>query len=149
MSRLAEMQRAESAYARVREVSRIADTSERAVYARRSNDLAAMILSDGLGQTLAYLRSKAKNRESAAQRAHYRLYQDASAWVMSRQGFATAPAQPAAGANPPPPDLLSALMTQDVNYYRRATVELLAYATWLKRFVEAELGAELEERVSE
>jgi len=45
------------------------------------------------------------------------------------------------------PHLLAVIMDErnDTAYYRRATTEAIAYATWLKRFVEGEFPKEAQE----
>jgi CRISPR-associated protein Cmr5 len=83
----------------------------------------ADIQSNGLGQTLAFWKSKPKDKENAI------LYDHVSTWVCERlnewQGK----------------DLLTQLIAANTTTadYRRATAEAQAFLIWLKRFAEAEL----------
>lgn len=87
--------------------------------------LPALVLTNGLGQTLAFLRAKGKGPGNAPQT----LYQHISEWVIDQVG-------PGTGS------LLEWLLKQDSSTYRRATTETLAFLNWLKRFAEAELKIE-------
>ena len=91
------------------------------------------VLTNGLGQTLAFLLSKAKGKHDTP---HGALYTHLSNWI----------------ANPYPDDasakprfeqdkLLEWLIDpkQGSDVYRQITVEVIAYLNWLKRFAEAEL----------
>lgn len=79
--------------------------------------LPAMLLANGLGQTLAFVSSK------RGEMSHGTLYRQLEAWLNSeiqREG-----------------DLLSWIVEADLPTYRLAHREALAYVEWLKRFVEA------------
>ena len=86
----------------------------------------SLILTNGLGQTLAFLRSK-------SDRPHFQLlYQHLADWVGSK-----------VRANS---DLLHWLVKNATSQqYRLATMEALAWLQWLKRFAEAELPKGREE----
>jgi CRISPR-associated protein Cmr5 len=78
----------------------------------------ADIQTNGLGQTVAFWRSKGDSQ-------HKTLYRHLSNWVMqemSEQG-----------------DLMRWITQTDSRRYRQATVEALAFLVWLKRFAQAEL----------
>ncbi len=90
-----------------------------------------LILTNGLGQTLAYLRSKGKDDPK---KEHYIIFQQLSYWTMSQ----VAPESQNQS-------LLDWVLQTDSTAYRRATAEALAYLSWLKRFAEAELPTEEEE----
>ena len=87
-----------------------------------------LVLTNGLGQTLAFLRSKGKNDPSDE---HTILFNHLSQWTMSQ----VAP-------NVNNQNLLDWILNNDSTAYRRATTEALAYLSWLKRFAEAELPTE-------
>lgn len=89
-----------------------------------------LVLTNGLGQTLAFLKAKGKNNQ---QNEHTVLFRHLSTWTMRQ----VAPSV----SNP---DLLEWLLMNDSVAYRRATTEALAYLAWLKRFAEAELPTEEE-----
>jgi len=95
--------------------------------------LPALVLTNGLGQTLAFLRAKGKGKVNAPQT----LYNHLSEWVMGE----VAPGQQ--------DSLLEWLMQKDSATYRRATTEALAFIVWLKRFAEATLKAEEPDRGEE
>ena len=83
----------------------------------------ADVLTNGLGQTLAFLKAKGKGEHKA-------LSKHLSRWVCPQMGWTQND------------DLLRKLTEPDAgsDVYRRATAETLAYLVWLKRFAEAELG---------
>jgi CRISPR-associated protein Cmr5 len=86
-------------------------------------------LTNGLGQTLAFLCSKGKKEgRFKADSEHAALYRHISKWVAKEMDW---------GGD----DLLTRLIDEDTGSddYRRATTETLAYLVWLKRFAEAEL----------
>ena len=78
----------------------------------------ADIQTNGLGQTLAFWRSKGKPE-------HNTLYRHLSTWVIREMGEQG--------------DLLQWITSTDSVRYRQATVEALAFLVWLKRFAQAEL----------
>jgi CRISPR-associated protein Cmr5 len=85
--------------------------------------LPAMIKSQGLAPTLAFLDAKGKPHHKAA---HSHL----SRWVLGQLGAGNEQS------------LLEWVIKQDSAMYRRATTEAIEYLTWLKRFAEAsDLGS--------
>jgi CRISPR-associated protein Cmr5 len=98
-------------------------------YKSLARSLPADILTNGLGQTLAFLCSKGKKDSRFKDDSeHATLYQHVSAWVVREMEWGS-------------DDLLDRLIDENTGSddYRRATVETLAYLVWLKRFAEAEL----------
>lgn len=83
-------------------------------YGREMKGLPAMLLVNGLGQTLAFLRAKGKSD----------VYADLSRGVGPRLRLEG--------------DLLVEVTRMDVATYRLAQAEALALLAWLKRFAEAE-----------
>ena len=97
-----------------------------------------LVLTNGLGQTLAFLLSKAKRYDPSARRkpearAHDLLYTHLSRWVLEQLRVGVGQGQG---------DLLEWVLSTDSAGYRRATAEALAYLNWLKRFAEAKLPTE-------
>jgi CRISPR-associated protein Cmr5 len=86
--------------------------------------LPALIQSDGLGQTLAFLKAKDKNKGNTE---HIEAYSNISNWISIEFDFKYKQGE----------TLLEWLLTQETPMYRRATAEALAYLNWLKRFAEA------------
>lgn len=127
----AEQLRAKEAWTRVREVT--GQPGWRKEYGQLARSAPAMILSNGLGQTLAFWRAKGyKNRQpkDGGANPHARLLEHVSAWVLSQLD-----AQNNDG-------LLGWVMDAKTTTddYRLATAEAMSFLTWLKRFAEAELG---------
>jgi len=89
------------------------------------------VLANGLGTALAFLKAKGGNDPSAEQEVLYRYI---SQWVTAQLWGGSGDA-----------NLLSRIINSpDVNDYRRATREALAFVVWLKRFAEAEFDAKPE-----
>jgi CRISPR-associated protein Cmr5 len=86
--------------------------------------LPALIQSDGLGQTLAFLKAKDKNKGNTE---HIEAYSNISNWISIEFGITYKQGE----------TLLEWLLTQETPMYRRVTAEALAYLNWLKRFAEA------------
>jgi len=94
--------------------------------------LPALIITNGLGQTLAYLKSKGKG-EDPDKNPHERVYRDIEGWLNSRVKWR------AKG------DLIERVISLDSNNFRYVTQETLAFLSWLKRFADAVLPKEDEE----
>jgi CRISPR-associated protein Cmr5 len=92
-------------------------------YGALAQKLPTLILTNGLGQALAFLRAKGKGKDNE----HQLAYDHVSRRVKAQMNVTD------------DKSLLEWLLTQDSATYRRATVETLAYLNWLKRFAEAEL----------
>ncbi len=86
----------------------------------------ADVMTNGLGQTLAFMLAKGKGKD--ADSAPSLLYRHLSEWVCPKMGWGQA-------------SLLEKLIEPNSksDVYRRATTEALAYLVWLKRFAEAVL----------
>jgi CRISPR-associated protein Cmr5 len=119
---LLEQKRARYAWDRVNEVK---DGSFRKEYKALARSAGADIQTNGLGQTLAFWKSK---RDSEA---HSNLYDHVSNWVGKQlhESWDTA-------------DLLAKLTEREtsIDQYRQATTEAAAVLVWLKRFAEAEIA---------
>lgn len=120
-----EQERAKFALSRVQDVAR-EERGIAASYRQEVMGLPAMILTNGLGQTLAFL--KAKSEGGRKRNEHAAAYRHLDWWVRTQL---------------PPSlegDLLEAITRMDVSTYRLAQSEALAVLGWLKRFAEAELA---------
>ena len=124
-----DQKRAKQAWEDIQKVNEL-PTDLKKSYGSLARRVPMLILTNGLGQTLAYLRSKGKDDPK---KEHYILFEQLSRWTMS---------QVAPDSNNQ--KLLDWVLQTDSAAYRRATVEALAYLGWLKRFVEAELPTEEE-----
>lgn len=87
---------------------------------------ASDIQSIGLGQTLAFWRAKGKEH-------HLAIYGHLSGWVKQQMNL---------GADVDLRDWVAQSAT--TTEYSRATVEALAFLSWLKRFAEADLEGEIQ-----
>lgn len=116
-----EQKRAKAAWDDVLEVKR--EDSFRREYLALVRGAPADVLTNGLGQTLAFLKAKGKGEHKA-------LSKHLGRWVCPQMGWAQ------------DDDLLRKLTEPGAgsDVYRRATAETLAYLVWLKRFAEAELS---------
>jgi CRISPR-associated protein Cmr5 len=117
-----EQERANKAWECIREVK---DKDYADKYGSLARKAPSLVQTNGLGQTLAFLLSKAKDNE------HQALYGHLSEWVATDQ----------MGWEKP---LMEEVISRDSADYRRATAEAMAFLMWLRRFAEAELG-EVEE----
>jgi CRISPR-associated protein Cmr5 len=133
--RTKEQRRAASAW---RDVAEVTGEAVRKSYGSTVKKMPMTILTNGLGQTLAFLRAKATPKQgkkpSPENLAHDHAYKQVSRWV-TKDIYNVA-----ADVN-----LLQRIIGveghdggSDSNTYRRATAETLAYVGWLKRFVEAQ-----------
>jgi CRISPR-associated protein Cmr5 len=93
-------------------------------YAREAKKLPIRIMAAGLGQALAFLLAKAKDKKPNLRRLHDNL----TDWVINKRPM-TAKA---------PGSLMESILAGDSDFLRRATDEALAYLLWLNRFAEAE-----------
>lgn len=130
-----DQQRARAAWEDIAAVSQRSEDFKKK-YGSLARKVPSLILTNGLGQTLAFLRVKAKcheppQRRSAEAQAHGEVYSHLSAWTMGQVA-------PNAGQQ----TLLDWVMANNSAAYRRATTETLAFLVWLKRFAEAELPTE-------
>jgi len=118
-----EQERAARAFQDVQEAIKL-DEKDRKKYGPLAKKLPSYILTNGLGQALAFLQAKGKKKPGDP---HIVLYQQISEFVGGDK------------------DLLSKVMKADSVEYRRLTAKTMAYLNWLKRFAEAEadkLGTE-------
>lgn len=127
-----EQERAASAWDNVNQLDGAGEKTQKK-YGSLARGLPAMIQTNGLGQTLAFLRAKGKGDPQDHQQM---LYDHVAKWGFKRlTGNNKAKQLPDAGRSTA--DLLEWLIHNDSAVYRRATTEALAYALWLRRFAEA------------
>jgi len=97
---------------------------EQQEYAREARKLPIRIMTAGLGQALAFIFAKAKNKK----RSFEKLLEHLTEWVINECQI------PAKKQN----SLIESIIEGDPDFLRRATDEVLAYLVWLNRFAEAE-----------
>ncbi|NWF75601.1 MAG: type III-B CRISPR module-associated protein Cmr5 [Nitrospirae bacterium] len=86
-----------------------------------------MIITNGLGQTLAFLKSKGKND---ANKPEEKLYKDIEGWLNKRVQWN------AKG------ELMEKVISLPNDKFRYATAEALSFLSWMKRFADAVLPKE-------
>lgn len=94
------------------------------------SEMPAMIHMSGLGQAAAFYRSKGKGDDAKA-RARLCVYNLLSGWLCQA-------GQPYESK----PDLLAGITTGDMQTYRLAQAEAMAYMDWTKKFATAFIEAE-------
>ncbi len=118
-----EQQRAKAAWADIQAVDRKSVDVKRK-YRSLVLKLPVMILTNGLGQALAFLKSKGKdNRDDP----HEIVYSHLQAWLFREIRWADANQ----------PTLIERIFNTTSETYRQATSEALSYLHWLRRFAEA------------
>lgn len=128
MSRHVDRERAQLAWKCVDEVKK---NGWRQDYRSDVRGLPAMVQTSGLAQTLAFYRSKAGNDARGR-------YGTVAAHLCQSLASARIPATPR--------EAQQELLKLDAARYRAATVEVMAFLQWLKRFAEAEIEDKKEER---
>jgi len=93
-------------------------------YARGAKKLPTRIMAAGLGQALAFILAKAKDRKPNLKQLH----EDLTDWVIKQRPMSAKK----------PNSLMESIIEGDSDFLRRATDEVLAYLVWLNRFAEAE-----------
>ncbi len=88
-----------------------------------TNGMPGMVIANGLGATLAFLRAKGKG-------VHEEVYKSLQGWLIDKSE--TMPWE-----KREEPDLLKRLMVEDSSVYRAAQAEALEYLSWLKRLAKA------------
>jgi len=131
-----EQKRALSALNRIKEISKEISNKNNEIkklFSSYINRLPSSIVMNGLGQALAFEKSKSKkdgNKDSPASYAHKLIYETISKWLTSEDGI----------YNKGEKDLITAIMESDQETYLLAQVEALAYIQWLKMFSASYLG---------
>lgn len=107
-------------------------------YASLAKSAPADIMSNGLGQTLAFWRAKGMENgkpKKNGNTGHWKIYSQVSEWVVKEMSITHRSS------------LLGWIMSEGIQDegqytntadYRRATGEAIAFLIWVKRFVEAE-----------
>lgn len=133
LRRSLEQQRAKAAWEAVAQVRKRGAAGKFAgEYTGLARSAPTDIQTNGLGQTLAFLRAKGfehgrRNPDSA----HAQLLDDISGWLRGHLKL---------DGNRDVVEWI--VMAAETGAYRRATVETLAFLAWLRRFAEAELGSD-------
>lgn len=113
--------RADFAYNKIAEVNGWQDSKKKSDYRSYVRGFASMILQNGFGQALAFLRSKGKEDLTDP---HNILYKHINEWLSKGDNDF---------------DILEKIRTENSDKYRQYTKETLALLVWLRKFAEAEL----------
>lgn len=127
-----EQERGRYAWECIEKVSKLSD-KEQKEYRSLARGLNAMIQTNGLGQTLGFLKAKGK-----AGNFYYLLLEHLTGWMCNPDHFHASNSAVMNGKY----DGLLRWVTDGATGnadYRRAMVECLAFGNWLRRFAEAEL----------
>ncbi len=115
---------------RIRDLQNTDDGHQwKAKYGTLVRKMPSYILTNGLGQTLAFLKARGRSEPDSE---HEILYEQLSGWLRERLSIND--------------DILGWIIQHaDSRQYRYATMETLAFLQWLKRFAEAILPKGREE----
>jgi CRISPR-associated protein Cmr5 len=117
-----EQRRAAHAWRAVQEISK-EDEKAKKEYAGEAKKLPMRIQAAGLGQALAFIVAKAKDKKPHLEKLHKHL----TGWAKERPLKLEKQ-----------DSLLESIILGDSAFLRRATEEMLEYLKWLNRFAEAE-----------
>jgi len=121
-----EQERAKKAWEFVNEVNKNPDDKIKKEYRSYALKTPILILTNGLGQTLAFIKSKIKDKENA-ESIFYRNLQE---WLNTKIQWDNSR------------ELVENVISIGSEQYRLATMESLAFLNWLKRFADAILPKE-------
>lgn len=127
-SQTLDQRRAAHAWEAIQQLRANPKQSQREEYAGEAKKLPIRIMTSGLGQALAFLLAKAKDKKPNLRQLH----DDLTDWTLQHRGIRGAVRQ----------SLLGSVIQGDSDFLRQATDEVLAYLQWLNRFAEAELRDE-------
>ena len=104
-------------------------------YKSYAKKIPALIQTNGLGNTLAFIVSKGKrNNPQEKNNAYDLIYDQISEWMRSGNN--------ACALLPKNTDLLDFVITQPSTVYRQITTETLAFMSWLKRLADGLIEGE-------
>ncbi|MDP8161606.1 type III-B CRISPR module-associated protein Cmr5 [Pasteurella skyensis] len=99
----------------------------------RANELPAMIHSNGLGQAVAFYKSKSNDNEGNSQdNAYEKMYQLLSDWLCNADNGDIYTSNNS--------ELLENIINNDIKLYQMAQIEALALLKWVKKFARAYLA---------
>lgn len=119
-----DQRRAAHAWEAIQQVKRNPKKPEREEYAGEAKKLPIRIMTSGLGQALAFLLAKAKDKKPNLRQLH----EDLTDWALRQRGLRGQSSD----------SLIRSVIQGDSDFLRQATDEVLAYLQWLNRFAEAE-----------
>ena len=119
-----EQGRATYAFESVRKISENSSKKLKDNYKSAAKDLSVLIKTNGLGQTLAFMKSKSGTE---AGKGYEILYEQIGTWLQTKdvKGLVASEAE-----------LVLAVIELESHVYRQVTVETLALLNWMRRFVD-------------
>lgn len=96
--------------------------------------LPMLIKTNGLGQALAFVKSKSANDNSSASGAYALIYKQVAQWLREDQKHLM-------DINPDD-DLVQKIVELDIERYRYVTGEVMALLNWMKRFADGLIEGE-------
>jgi len=132
IQRTLEQKRADFAWQKIQDVKNNLPQKAQEEYSSLVKKAPADIQTNGLGQTIAFWYAKGYEKgkpKDGGKNAHYQALNHLTGWLKSPDALALST-----------DDLVEWVSrTANVNEYRRAATEAIAFLVWLKRFAEAEL----------
>lgn len=119
-----EQGRAKYAFDKVRSVSENGPDNLKKTYKSAAKKLPVLIKTNGLGQTLAFMKSKGGKK--GAKNGHDELYDQIGNWLQTRD----------AEKLDPQGELVEQVIQLESPAYRQVTAETLALLNWIRRFVD-------------
>ena len=104
-------------------IEKIKNANGKDDYAREAKKLPVRIMTAGLGQALAFLHAKKKNKHALEN-----LVSDITTWIGGQNNAAIRLSDPS--------NLIKSIISGDTELLSRVTSETLAYMQWLNRFAE-------------
>ena len=95
-------------------------------YKSAAKQFPVLIKMNGLGQSLAFLKSKGEKDESKPKNAHDKLYEHIGNWLQTEDKKQLVPKG----------ELVEKVIKLESPLYRQVTVETLALFNWIRRFVD-------------
>lgn len=124
--RLLEQRRAEYAWQRIDATKKELGDGAKDV-AMHLRGMPAMVLANGLGQSLGFMLAKAKGNPKDP---HYVVYDIIAEWLVERRSIYAGQRR----------DLIQSIMAGDRAVYQQAQEETWALLVWLKKFGDAYIG---------
>ena len=119
-----DQRRAAHAWEAIQRVKVNPKKSDREEYAGEAKKLPIRIMTSGLGQALAFLLAKARDKKKTLSQLH----EDLTDWALRQRGLKGVASD----------SLIRSVIGGDSIFLRQVTDEVLAYLQWLNRFAEAE-----------
>ncbi len=130
MSQTIQQARAKYALEKVNKLTSLTKEQQKK-FVSYSSGLPAMIHMNGLGQTMAFTKSKSSGNKSDEQVSHHALYGIISQWLCSKPQIYE-----------PHKDILEGITQQNMQDYQLAQIETLLLMSWIKKFAKAFLANE-------